>query len=147
MENVGYLLGDRSRLLRRAFDDQVRPLGLTGPQARLLLHLQREEGGNQGFYADRLDVQPITLCRMVDRMEDSGMIERRPDPDDRRARQLYLTPRSRALIAELRGTVDTLLEDMLAGVSAHDREIFIKLLTRIGENLTARRADKVPSHG
>ncbi len=74
MENIGYLLGDRSRLLRRAFDDRVRAVGVTGPQARLLMYLSRYEGENQGFYAEQLDVEAITLCRMVDRMADAGLV-------------------------------------------------------------------------
>ncbi len=142
MENIGYLLGDRSRLLRRAFDERVRALGVTGPQARLLFLLTRDEGGNQGVYAEELDVEPITLCRMVDRMEEAGMVERRPAPSDRRARQLFLTERSRAVIPALRECVDQLLEDMLAGISPAQRETFAQVLTAIGTNLGARRENR-----
>ena len=95
-KNVGYLLSDAGRLMRRAFDDRVRELGITSPQARLLLNLERGPGQNQVFYADLLEIEPITLCRMVDRMEEAGLVERRPDPDDRRARLLHLTDRSSA---------------------------------------------------
>jgi len=142
MENIGYLLGDRSRLLRRAFDERVRALGVTGPQARLLFHLTRSEGENQGFYAEELDVEPITLCRMVDRMEEAGMVERRPAPADRRARQLFLTERSRTAIPALRECVDQLLEDMLAGIGPDERETFAQVLTTIGTNLGARRENR-----
>lgn len=150
MENIGYLLGDRSRLLRRAFDERVRALGVTGTQARLLFYLTRTEGENQGFYADELDVEPITLCRMVDRMEEAGMIERRPAPTDRRARQLFLTERSRNAIPALRECVDQLLEEMLAGISLAERKTLIQVLTAIGTNLGARRENrdnKVPIDG
>lgn len=147
MENIGYLLGDRSRLLRRAFDERVRALGVTGPQARLLFYLTRNEGENQGFYAEELDVEPITLCRMVDRLEESGMIERRRSPADRRAWLLYLTDRSRDKIPEMRECIDQLLEEMLAGISPEERDEFARLLTAIGANLSARRDNKVSIDG
>ncbi len=147
MENIGYLLSDRSRLLRRAFDDRVRAIGVTGPQARLLLFLSRNEGENQGFYAEQLDVEPITLCRMVDRMADAGLLERRRDPADRRAWRLHLTDKSSAMIAGLRECVDRLIDEMLAGINTADREKFARILTVIGTNLGDRRDSKVPVNG
>ena len=83
--NLAYQLADKSRLVRKRFDESVRNHELTGPQARLLLMLQRQPGGRQAFYAERLEVEPITLCRMVDRLEDAGWLSRVPDPEDRRA--------------------------------------------------------------
>ena len=147
MENIGYLLGDRSRLLRRAFDDRVRAVGVTGPQARLLMFLSRNEGENQGFYAEQLDVEAITLCRMVDRMADAGLIERRPDPADRRAWRLHLTNKSKAMIVGLRECVDRLIEEMLAGITVTERETFARILTAIGTNLGDRRENRVPVNG
>jgi MarR family transcriptional regulator, transcriptional regulator for hemolysin len=147
MENIGYLLSDRSRLLRRAFDDRVRSVGITGPQARLLLFIARTEGENQGFYADQLDVEPITLCRMVDRMADAGLIERRRDPGDRRAWRLHLTDKSKAMVLGLRECVDRLIEETLAGISAPEREVFARILTTIGTNLGDRRENRVSANG
>ncbi len=147
MDNIGYLLSDRARLLRRAFNAQVREMGLTGPQARLLLSLLRTEGENQGFYAERLDVEPITLCRMVDRMEEAGFVERRRDPADRRAWRIHATPRAREMSARVLDCVDGLIEEMLAGVSSAERETFANVLTLIGANLGAAREDKVAAHG
>jgi DNA-binding MarR family transcriptional regulator len=92
-------------------------------------------------------VEAITLCRMVDRMEEAGMIERRRDPADRRAWQLYLTARTREMIDEVRACIDSLLEDMLAGISPAERAEFARLLTLIGTNLGARRDNKVPVNG
>ncbi len=143
MDNLGYLLSDSSRLLRRAFDDRVRALEVTGPQAKLLLILNRSEGENQGYYADELEVEPITLCRMIDRMEDSGLIERRRDPADRRAWRVHLTERSRPMVARLRVLIDGLVEDMVAGVTADDRETFSRVLMAIGGNLRDMRESKV----
>ena len=147
MEHVGYLIADRARLLRRAVDDRVRVLGVTGPQARLLLYVSRQEGENQGYYADELDVEPITLTRMIDRMAEAGMVERRPDPCDRRAWRLHLTGKSRAFVAELRTAIDGMTEDMLAGIPQQDRETLGRVLTAIGANLGARRDSKVANDG
>lgn len=69
---TGYRLADNSRQLRRLFDERVRGLGLTGPQARLLLSLDRNPNENQAFYAERLEIEPITLTRIVDRLEDAA---------------------------------------------------------------------------
>lgn len=147
MENIGYLLSDSSRLLRRAFDDGVRAVGVTGPQARLLLYMARAEGENQGHYADRLDVEPITLCRMVDRMEEAGLVERRRDPADRRAWRMHLTTRSRAMITQLRVCVDEMIDQMMSGIPAQDRETFARILTAVSANLTARRDNRALVNG
>lgn len=147
MENLCYLLGDSSRLLRYDFDDRVRAVGVTGPQARLLLNLARLEGENQGFYAERLDVEPITLCRMVDRMAEADLIERRRDPADRRAWRLHLTEKSRPLIAQLRECVDALVEHMVDGITAEQREQFARILISIRANLAVRRDGRTAING
>jgi DNA-binding MarR family transcriptional regulator len=137
--HIGFLLADNSRLARWSFDQQVRALGVTGPQARLLLTLDRAPGENQGFYAERLEVEPITLCRMVDRLSDAGLVERRPDPADRRAWQLHLTGKSTAMLQKLQYEVDALVEDMLDGIPDEERETFRRLLRQVGTNLSTRR--------
>jgi DNA-binding MarR family transcriptional regulator len=139
MTHIGHLLADNSRLARRAFDERVRADGVTGPQARLLLMLDRQPGEYQGYYADQLDVEPITLCRMVDRLADAGLIERRPDPADRRARRLHLTDKSREKLTRLRDRLDAMVEEILAGLSLSDREEFVRLLTVVRTNLAAQR--------
>ena len=139
MTHIGYLLADNSRLARWSFDQQVREIGVTGPQARLLLTLNRRPGQNQGFYAEQLEVEPITLCRMVDRLEEASMVERRPDPRDRRAWQLHLTGKSQKVVEKLQQRVDSLVEDMLAGLTSAERSEFARLLKVVGTNLSARR--------
>lgn len=139
MTHIGYLLADNSRLTRWAFDQQVREIGVTGPQARLLLILSRRPGENQGFYAEELEVEPITLCRMVDRLEEAGMVERRRDPSDRRAWQLHLTPKSQKIVAKLQLRVDALVDDMLCGLTDEERAEFARLLKAVGTNLSERR--------
>ena len=135
--NPGYLLADNSRLLRRAFDELVREIVVTSPQARLLLTLERHPGENQVFYAERLEIEPITLCRMVDRMEEAGLVERHADPDDRRARLLQLTERSRGESARIRAALDGLIETMMTGFSKRERDAFMDMLARVSANLSA----------
>lgn len=147
MIHIGYLLADNSRLARWAFDQQVREIGVTGPQARLLLMLSRRPGENQGFYAEQLEVEPITLCRMVDRLEENDMVERRRDPADRRAWQLYLTSKSQKLVAKLQRRVDSLVDDMLCGLTSDERSEFARLLKAVGENLSQRRETARISNG
>lgn len=139
MTHIGFLLADNSRLARWSFDQQVREIGVTGPQARLLLLLNRFPGENQSFYAELLEVEPITLCRMVDRLEEAELIERRRDPADRRAWRLHLTAKSRKTIERLQHGVDSLVDEMLAGLSAAERDELERLLKTIGSNLAARR--------
>lgn len=147
MSPIGFLLADNSRLARRIFDERVRAEGVTGPQARLLLTLERAPGENQGHYADLLEVEPITLCRMVDRLEDAGLVERQPDPGDRRARRLHLTDKSRKKLARLRQRLEAMVEEMLAGISAAEREEFVRLLTVLRTNLAAQREQEKATDG
>lgn len=147
MTHIGYLLADNSRLARWAFDQQVREIGVTGPQARLLLVLNRRPGQNQGFYAEQLEVEPITLCRMLDRLEEAGMVERRRDPADRRAWQIHLTDKSRKVVARLQQRVDSLVDDMLEGLTEDERMEFARLLRTVGSNLSQRRETARISNG
>lgn len=137
--NLPYLLSDSARLLRRAFDARVRELGMTSPQARLLLILVVTEGENQGFYAERLEVEPISLTRMIDRMEEGELIERRRDPADRRAWRLFLTDRSRQVIDQVKASLAGLEDEMLAGLAAPQREALAEMLETIRVNFSNAR--------
>lgn len=143
---TGYRLADNSRQLRRLFDARVRGLGLTGPQARLLLALERHPNENQVFYAERLEIEPITLTRIADRLEEAGWIERQNDPADRRARILHLTDKSRGIVTALRASVEALFEDMLEGFAPAERASFALMLDRIAANLAAARLPEA-AHG
>lgn len=142
-----HLLSDSARLLRRDFDARVRELGMTSPQARLLLILHHTEGENQGFYAERLEVEPISLTRMIDRMEDSGLVERRPDPADRRVWRLFLTAKSLLVIDQVRACLAGLEDMMLAGLDAAACELLAQMLETIRTNFTNARAGLEIDHG
>lgn len=137
--DIGYRMSDNSRLLRRLFDERVRDLGLTAAQARLLLSLNRHPDENQAFHAERLEVEPITLTRIIDRMEEAGWVERRADPADRRARILHLTDKSRDTVEELRQIIEAMFEEVLLGLDDGERSQLAGLLERIGMNLAAAR--------
>jgi DNA-binding MarR family transcriptional regulator len=147
MMSAAYLLSDTARLLRRAFDARVRQLGMTSSQARLLLMLDHAEGENQGFYADRLEVEPISLCRLIDRMEEAGLLERRRDPADRRAWRVHLTERSRRVIDEVRAGLAGMEDEMLTGLGQAEREGLIGLLEKVRANFAEGRPAGVLTHG
>ncbi len=147
MSSLLYLLSDSSRLLRRAFDARVRALGMTSPQARLLLILHVTEGENQGYYAERLEVEPISLTRMIDRMEEAELIERRRDPADRRAWLLYLTDRSRQVIDQVSACLTELEHEMLTGLDEAQQTALAQMLEAIRENFATTRPISEVAHG
>ena len=147
MLSLPYLLSDSARLLRRVFDARVRTLGMTSRQARLLLILHVTEGENQGYYAELLEVEPISLTRMVDRMEEAGLIERRRDPADRRAWRLFLTDRSRCVIDQVRDSLTSLEDEMLAGLEPQQRKALGQMLESIRENFSNHRPLPEINHG
>lgn len=147
MNTILYLLSDTARFLRRDFDARVRELGMTSAQARLLLLLRRTEGENQAFYADQLEVEPITLTRMIDRMEETSLIERRRDPDDRRAWRLHLTARSHQVIDEVGAVLKSLEDEMLAGLDEAQHGALRTALEQIRDNFSTSVAVKEVAHG
>ena len=139
-DTIGFLLNDAARLMRRDFERRTRSLGLTRAQWQTLFHLARNEGCNQATLADLLDVEPITIARTIDRLELSGLVERRPDPGDRRARLLFLGERAHPLLEELRALGAETREIALAGISDDERTLLMTLLARMRANLTGREA-------
>jgi DNA-binding MarR family transcriptional regulator len=139
-QSIGFLISDTARLMRRRFDQRARHLGLTRAQWQVLAHLQRNEGINQIGLADLLDIEAITLCRTIDRMEEGGWVERRPDPNDRRARLLFLTDRARPFIADMRAIAEEIYAEALAGLPADTRQNLTEILTAMRTNLSARPA-------
>lgn len=137
-DNFGSILADISRLLRRNFDEGARDIGITRPQWQVLTVLMRHEGINQGGLADLLVVEPITLCRMVDRLQDAGMVERRRDPADRRAWRLFLTPKAKEILHQLRPLGNQVMASALVGLSEDEQRDLRKKLERIRNNLTAK---------
>jgi MarR family transcriptional regulator for hemolysin len=138
------MISDVGRLLRTYADQKARQYGQTRAQWAVLLKLQRYEGINQSDLAEYLDIQPITLTRLVDRLCANGLVERRADPNDRRAKRLYLTPAARPLLERIDEQVEELAGTVLAGI---DPTTISTVLTQLGlarENLRQAIADKSP---
>lgn len=147
MESIAAIIADSSRLMRRGFDARARAIGVTRPQWQVLTTLTRHEGVNQGKLAEYLDVEPITVCRMVDRLQEAGLVERRADVADRRSWNLFLTPRAHDLLAQLRPLAEVMIEEALDGIDAAERETLHRLLERLRANLSGRGSEAAASHG
>jgi MarR family transcriptional regulator for hemolysin len=137
-----FLISDVGRLLRTYADQKARRFGQTRAQWAVLLRLERLEGLKQSDLAEDLDIQPITLTRLVDRLCDNGLIERRADPNDRRAKRLYLTPAARPLLEQISNQVEELAEQVLAGLDPAAIESVLSQLGLARENLRQAIADK-----
>ncbi len=140
---LGFLLADVSRLLRRAFDERARTIGVTRPQWRVLTTLTRHEGAHQGTLADLLEVEPITLCRMVDRLADAGLVERRADPADRRAWRIFLTDKAKPLLDDLKDMADDMFLNALSGLGDDEQDHLNTMLEVIRGNLSRRQQEVV----
>jgi DNA-binding MarR family transcriptional regulator len=136
---ISFLMADASRLFRRAFDAEARSIGITGQQWRVLAALARHPGIKQGQVADLMEVEPITLSRMIDRLQESGMVERRADPADRRAWCLHLTDQAIPLVEEMRAIANRLLEVALDGFKPEELTSFADFVERFRNNLAPRQ--------
>ena len=137
-DSLAILLSDTSRFVRRRFDVRARSLGVSRAQWQVLFALSRNEGINQSGLADTLEVETITVGRMVDRLEEAGLVERRADPADRRAWRLYLTEKAWPLIDRLRAVGEQVVAEALTGFDAMEQDVLTGLLTRLRANVCGR---------
>jgi len=137
--SFGFLVHDVARLFGRRFNQRALLfLGLTRAQCKVLGYLARNEGINQAGLADLLEITPMTLVRQIDRMEEDGWIERRPDPADRRARRLVLTEKARLILARILDLSNEVRTEAFAGLSEAEGRYLIDLLARVHGNLSER---------
>jgi MarR family transcriptional regulator for hemolysin len=136
--NIGALIHDIGRLMRRNFELRARQTGLpfTRQQARVLLSIARHEGESQTAVAAMLDIEPIALVRMLDRLHEEGLVERRLHPTDRRVRTLWLPPAGWAAVDRILEINAEVREEACAGMSPAAREATLAALRRIKSNLT-----------
>ena len=148
---VGFLLHDVARLMRKRFEQRAASLGFTRSQWQVLVHLAKNEGIHQAGLADILEVEPITLVRILDKLEGRGLIERRQHPTDRRVWLLYLTPEAHPSLALLRAIGDRTRSEALSGLAEPDRDKMIEMLTIMKANLidvcSLPVTDQETSHG
>lgn len=130
-----FILSDVARLLRTYADYKAAQFGITRAQWAVLVRVDRFEGLNQSELAEGLDLQPITLTRLLDKLSDSGLIERRPDPADRRAKRLFLTAAARPLLERLSDLGEETMANTLAGVDLASVELMVSKLSVVKDNL------------
>ncbi|WP_407146861.1 MarR family winged helix-turn-helix transcriptional regulator [Bradyrhizobium sp. ORS 86] len=130
-------LVESSRLLRNYIDHRAKARGTTRAQWIVLFRLREQEGLSQVDLADVLELQPISLVRLLDRLVEHGLLERRPDPKDRRANRLFLTRRGRQLVDDLDSLRDAIASDVLRGVSDAHVESGLATLRSVKDRIKA----------
>lgn len=136
-KEIAFLLHDVARLLKTYADQAAGSYGATRAQWSVLSRLNRSEGLKQSELAELLDLQPISLTRLLDRLAENGLIERRPDPNDRRVNRLYLTPAARPLLDQLTELGENLMSEVLEGVDDKSVKRLLNDLGVMRENLRA----------
>ncbi|MEJ0035435.1 MAG: MarR family transcriptional regulator [Gammaproteobacteria bacterium] len=137
VRHFGFMVKDVYRLWVRLFEQRLPQLGMTFTQCKVLVFLSRNEGTTQAKLAEASDTEPMTLVRVLDRMERDGWIERRPDPADRRAYRLHLKPASSRVLTEIVRIGEKARNEALAGLAAEQREQMMDMLEHVRTNLVA----------
>ena len=136
-DGFGFLLSDVSRLMRRAFQNRLRNTDLTLAQARALVHLARRAGLRQVELAELLEIQPISLARLIDQLTAKALVERRADPTDRRAYRLYLTPGAAQPLAAIQRVAAEIRAQALRDLDPEQAALAASVLQAIRANLNA----------
>jgi MarR family transcriptional regulator for hemolysin len=129
---------DVARMLRTYADQRARQFGVSRAQWAVLVRIDRSPGLKQSELAEILDLQPITLTRLLDRLADNDLIERKPDPNDRRANRLYVTQAAKPMLDQLNVLGADMMETALEGLDAQTVERTLRQLDTVKDNL--RRA-------
>jgi MarR family transcriptional regulator, transcriptional regulator for hemolysin len=135
---IAFTIMDVARLLKTYADQRARQFGISRAQWAVLLRIDRTEGLKQSELAEMLDLQPISLTRLLDRLAENGLIERRSDPNDRRANRLYLKPAAKPLLGRLSELGADMMETVLEGLDGKALDRMLKELGMLKDNL--RRA-------
>jgi DNA-binding MarR family transcriptional regulator len=145
-DSLGFLVADVSRLMRRAFQQRLLGSALTLAQARALIYIERHEGVRQVDLAELLEVQPITLARLIDQLAAAGVVQRRPVASDRRAYQIVLTDAAQPHLTEIRRVIAALRADSIIGISDGQAAAIASGLDRMRDNLAVLvRQEKAPA--
>lgn len=124
-----------NRKLRAVFDAKVRERGLTLSRARALFALSRRDGLNQRELAEEMAIETPTIVRLLDGMEAQGFIERRVEKTDRRAKQIHMTPKGRALAQEIETLACEIRAELLDGVDPNEKAMALKVMTAMSDNM------------
>ena len=133
--HFGWLVTDVARLIRTVFDRRVKALGLTRPQWLALVRLHRRPGASQSELADMMEIEKAPAGKIVDRMEEKGWVERRPDPSDRRVNRIHLTERGERIHAAIQPISAATIDDALEALTPVERDRLTSLLGRVKARL------------
>ncbi len=136
-----FLLHDVARIMRTRFDQWARAYGMTRAQGVILVRLERQPGISQNEMASICEVEPITVGRLVDRLEARGLIERRPDPSDRRVRRLHLLPAAKSVLADIQIYKAELTNMLTDGLPPGAMEGMVDVLVHMKNKLTIETVD------
>jgi len=139
---IAITISDVARLLKTYADQASRELGMTRAQWFVLSRIQHSEGIKQSELAEMCDLQPITLTRLIDRLYENGLIERRPDPHDRRAKRLFLTPAAEPVLKALFALGKDMMAVVLQGIDPPARERLLATLLILKTNLRGAIANR-----
>ena len=134
MQTLPFEIGETAHALRKAFDRRAVGMGVTRAQWKVLFRVERQPGLRQIELADLLDIEPITLSRIIDRLEEAGFVERVADPADRRAWRLHVTARAQPLIEKLHAVADEMIAEAFAGIDPDQIAVARAVLGRVREN-------------
>lgn len=146
-KSLGFTLHNVARMLRRSFDRQAQEIGLTRAQWSVLAHLHLGDGIQQKTLADLMDITPITLARHLDRLEVDAWIERRDDPEDRRAKRVFMTLKGRDVMETLSKLGQKVRRQVLKGISPEEEQQFMGILLRMRANLSDIERPASPGSG
>jgi DNA-binding MarR family transcriptional regulator len=144
---VLFQLSDVARSMRTHIDQCAREHGMTRAQWSVLLRLERQEGMTQAEMAEALEIQPISLVRLIDRLCQSGQVERRPHPHDRRANRLFLTDKGQATLALMTPLGKEIAADVLASISDAEVAGLLQKLLRIKGNIRQAAGKRSRTNG
>jgi len=139
-----FTIHDAARLMRIRFDHAARAWGMTRAQGVILMKLACRPGMSQTELAGILDVEPITVGRLIDRLEASGMVERRPDPADRRMHRLHLLAAATPVLVEIDAYRAAAVAQLKEGIPAADWETAFRVLLQIKDKLMTEALDATP---
>ena len=139
MKELAWEIAETHRAMRRYYDRRAAALGVTTAQWRVIAHVGHSPGLKQVELAERLDVEPITAGRIVDRLEEAGLVERQPDPGDRRAWRLFLTEKAEPISGKLRDLAEHMADEAFAGFDLEDLQKIRAQLALVRDNVA--RAD------
>jgi MarR family transcriptional regulator, transcriptional regulator for hemolysin len=141
LRNFGFLLKEVTRRYVLRFEVRAREISLNLAQAKALVRLEKNEGVSQARLAELAEVDAMTMVRILDRMEADGLLERRPDPADRRARCLYLTAKAKPILSEIWRLSEETRAELFAGVGKAERDLFMNVLEHIHDNISKLEAE------